>query len=240
MANIFLSIVIPAYNEKTRLPATLGDIEEKLRNVDFSYEVIVVDDGSSDGTIGIAKEVGKVFKNFRLIANEINLGKGAAVRKGMLAAQGQWRLFMDADNSTTIDHFQKMREFFGVGYEVIIGSRDISGAKMDPPQSFLKRLAGDAGNLLMRLLRLTSLRDTQCGFKCFSDKAAIKIFSLALIDRWAFDLEILSLAQRLGFKIKEIPVNWVNNFDSRVKIGHYFSTLFDIGRIRWRFWLKKL
>lgn len=240
MDNIFLSIIIPAYNEKSRLPATLRDIGGKLRNADFSYEVIVVDDGSSDGTIGLAQEIGKIFKNFQLIANEINLGKGATVRKGMLAARGQWRLFMDADNSTTIDYFQKMREFFGAGYEVIIGSRDIPGAKMDPPQSFSKRLAGDAGNFLMRLLRLTSLRDTQCGFKCFSNRAAIEIFSLAKIDRWAFDLEILSLAERLGFRIKEIPVNWVNNFDSRVKIIHYFSTLFDIGRIRWRFWREKL
>ncbi|MDP1706614.1 MAG: glycosyltransferase family 2 protein [bacterium] len=240
MDNVFLSIIIPAYNEKFRLPATLRDIEGKLRNADFSYEVIVVDDGSSDETIGVAQEIGKIFKNFRLIANEINLGKGAAVRKGMLAAKGQWRLFMDADNSTTIDHFQKMREFLDAGYEVVVGSRDIPGAKMDPPQSLLKRLAGDAGNLLMRILGLTSLRDTQCGFKCFSSQAAVKVFSSAKIDRWAFDLEILSLAQRLGFKIKEIPVNWINNFDSRVRIAHYLSTLFDIGRIRWRFWQEKL
>jgi len=240
MNDIFLSIVIPAFNEAKRLPETLRDIKKKMESADFSYEVIVVDDGSSDGTGKMAEELGKAFPNFQLISNKINRGKGAVVRQGMLAAEGGWRLFMDADNSTTIDHFQKMREFFDAGYNVVIGSRDIPGAKMDPPQSFLKRLAGDVGNFLMRLLGLTSFRDTQCGFKCFSGQAAVKIFSLAAIDRWAFDLEILSLAQRLGFKIKEIPVNWVNNFDSRVKIGHYFLTLFDIWKIRWRFWREKL
>lgn len=240
MADIFLSIIIPAFNEERRLLVTLRDIREKLAAADFSYEVIVVDDGSIDQTEIVAKELGKTFPVFRLITNQVNEGKGAAVRRGMLAAQGRWRLFMDADNSTTISHFEKMRPWLTAGYDVVFGSRDIPGARMEPPQSALKRLAGDWGNFLMRLFGLTKFRDTQCGFKCFSSRAAAAIFPLTKINRWAFDLEILILAQRLGFQIKEIPVFWINDFDSRVRWRHYFSTLVDIAKIRWRFWREKL
>ncbi len=152
----------------------------------------------------------------------------------MLAANGNFRLFADADNSTSIDQFGKMMPFFKEGYDVVIGSRAVLGAKLEPPQPIYRQAPGKIGNLLIRLLVVPGIHDTQCGFKCFKEEAAEKIFSNMVIDRWGFDVEALVLARLYGFRVKEMPVRWVNDARSTVGLKAYFSTLADVFRVRSR------
>lgn len=229
----YLSVIIPAYNEAKRLPLTLIDIDKHLRDTDYSYEIIVVNDGSKDATAEIVERFSHLIKNLRLIDNKENHGKGWVVRQGMLEAKGDVRLFTDADNSTSVDQFNKIIPYFKEGYEIVIGSRDIKGAKLVPPQPWHKRLAGDLGNLIIQALLLPGIWDTQCGFKAFTEEAARKIFPLAKINRWAFDVEALSLAKKLGYKIKEIPVVWVNDPFSLVKPMAYLQFFWEVLKIRW-------
>lgn len=239
MSKPFLSVIIPAYNEAKRLPLTLVDVDRYLSEAEYSYEIIVVNDGSRDATAEIVERFTHVIPNLRLIDNHENRGKGYVVRQGMLAAKGNWRLFMDADNSTTVDQFNNMIPYFSEGYDVIIGSRTIRGAKLNPPQPLYKRILGKAGNLFIQMVAVRGIWDTQCGFKCFSDGAAQKIFPLMKIDRWGFDVEALMLARQVGYKIKEIPVVWVNDIHSTVGISAYFSTLLEVVKIRWWLWRGK-
>lgn len=235
MSKPFLSVIIPAFNEAKRLPLTLVDIDKHLSAAEFSSEIIVVNDGSSDETADIVRRFQSIIKNLRLLDNKENHGKGWVVRQGMLEARGNWRLFTDADNSTSVDQVQKMIPFFKEKYEVVIGSRAIRGAKLHPPQPWYRQILGKGGNLFIQLLAVPGIWDTQCGFKCFSEEATQKIFSILKIDRWGFDVEALVLAREFGYKIKEIPVVWINDIRSRVGIGAYFSTLIEVIKIRW--WL---
>lgn len=234
----FLSVIVPTFNEAQRLPLTLMDVNRYLSAVDYDYEIIVVDDGSKDVTPEIVKRFSHLVKNLRLIENKKNHGKGWVVRQGMFEAQGRWRLFMDADNATSVDQFHKMIPYLR-DYQIVIGSRDIKGARLLPPQPWYRRLAGNIGNLIIQLLLLPGLWDTQCGFKCFSEEAAEKIFKLAKVNRWAFDVEILALGKKLGYKIKEIPVVWINDPRSSVKPSAYFQTFGEVLKIRWRLWFNK-
>lgn len=228
----YLSVIIPAYNEAKRLPLTLVDIDKHLKNTDFSYEIIVVDNNSTDATSEIVKRFSHLIENLKLIECPIP-GKGVAVKKGMLEADGKIRLFMDADNSTSIDQFNKMIPYFNEGFQIVIGSRDIEGAKLTPPQPWHKRIAGNLGNLFIQFMLLPGIWDTQCGFKAFTEEAAEKIFPLIKIGRWGFDVEILALAKKFGCKIKEIPVVWVNNPFSRVKASAYIQVLLEVIKIKW-------
>jgi len=234
----YLSVIIPAYNEAGRLPLTLVDVDRHLSTKDYSYEIIVVDDGSSDGTSEIVQKFTKLIPNLRVIGYSANQGKGNAVKLGMLEARGKYRLFDDSDNSTAIDHFDKMIPFLKEGYDIVIGSRDVRGAQMHPPQSFLKRILGNLGNLFVQALLLPGIRDTQCGFKAFSEESATRIFTQQRIKRWGFDIEALALGKRMGYKIKEIPVYWVNDADSKVKPLAYFQVLFETVKVRWWLWRK--
>ena len=231
----YLSIIIPAYNEAKRLPQTLVDIDYRLQDVDFSYEIIVVDDGSKDATAEAAKKFSELIRNLRIITNEENKGKGGVVKQGMLEARGHIRLFTDADNSTSIEQFRKMLPYFKEGYDVVFGSRGIKGAKLEPPQPFYKRFLGNIGNLIIQILLLPGIKDTQCGFKAFTEEVAQKIFSLTRINRWAFDVEALALAKNLGYKIKEVPIIWKNDPESKVKLISYLQVLIEVLKIR--FWL---
>jgi len=233
----YLSVIIPAYNEVRRLPLTLVDIEKHLSRVKYSYEIIVVNDGSKDGTAEAVKRFSSIVKNLCLIDNEVNKGKGGVVKQGMLAAEGEYRIFVDADNSTSIDQFNKMIPFLKEGYDVVIGSRDAEGAELIPPQPWYRRILGNVGNLIIQALLLPGIWDTQCGFKCFSKEAADKIFPLQKISGWGFDVEILSLAKELGYKIKEIPVKWVNDLRSKVSWSAYVKVLWETLKIRAWLWL---
>lgn len=228
----YLSVIIPTYNEAKRLPLTLIDINRHLCSADYSYEIIVADNNSTDATAELVERFSHLIKNLRLIKMN-GRGKGIAVKTGMLEAKGEIRLFTDADNSTSIDQFNKMIPYFNEGYDVVIGSRDIPGAKLVPAQAWYKRLGGDLGNLVIQLLLLPGMWDTQCGFKAFTEKTAEKIFPLIKIERWGFDVEVLSLAKKFGYKIKEIPVVWVNDPFSGVKLTTYFQFLIEVLKIKW-------
>lgn len=230
MKNPYLSVIIPAYNESKRLPLTLIDIDKHLSKQDFSYEIIVVDNCSTDTTREVMRKFTNIITNVKLI--ESDCGKGAAIKKGMLEAKGDYRLFTDADNSTSIDHFNSMVPFLKKGIDVVIGSRDVKGSKLEPPQAWYKSLAGNIGNIIIQILLLPGIWDTQCGFKCFSRIAALKIFPLQRLSGFGFDAEILALAKNLGYKIKEIPVTWVNDPSTTVGAIAYVKVLIDVFRVR--------
>ncbi|HEY4498150.1 MAG TPA: dolichyl-phosphate beta-glucosyltransferase [Candidatus Paceibacterota bacterium] len=235
MSRPYLSVIIPARDEAQRLPLTLIDIDRHLSRADFSYEIIVADNASTDATPEIVERFAELIPNLKLLKVEA-VGKGGAVKAAMLEVQGEYRLFTDADNSTSIDQFEKMKVYLDQGYDVVIGSRAIRGAKLSPPQGIVKRVMGKMGNLFIQIVVLPGFWDTQCGFKVFSEAAVAKIFPLQRINGWGFDIELLALAKRLGFRIKEIPVTWVNDPHSKVGLGGYFSTLFETVKIRWWLW----
>jgi len=235
MENTYLSVIIPAYNEEKTISNTLLDIDNYLSKQDFSSEIVVVSDGSKDKTPQVVNSLTKLIKNLRLIDNQENHGKGWVVRQGMLEAKGQYRLFMDADNATTIDHFDKIRPFLNKGYEIVIGSRekkDVKGARQAVSQSFIKRQLGNMGNLLIQLLAVPGIWDTQCGFKVFRSDVAENIFKRCKMDRWALDIEALALARKFDYKIGIIPVYWINNPESRVGIKGYFITFRELFKIK--------
>jgi len=234
---MYLSIIIPAYNEERRLPKTLAEIDKYLRGQTYDYEILVVNDGSKDKTAEVVKSLIPDVKHLRLIDNKENNGKGYVVRQGMLEAKGEYRVFTDADNSTSIDHLEKMWPEFEKGADVVIGTRDprdAKGACQAFPQSWLRRRLGDIYNILVQIIcGLWGIWDTQCGFKGFSKKAAEDIFPRCKIDRFSFDSEILVIAKKLGYKIKEIPVYWINDPESKVKFKSMVKMGIDLLKIRW-------
>lgn len=251
---VYLSVIIPAYNEERRLPGTIREIDEYLKKQKYSYEIIVVNDGSKDRTNEVVKELrgpalsweggGRVvvsaIKNLRLIDNKDNHGKGYVVRQGMLKAKGQYRLFTDADNSTPIDQVEKIWPEFEKGYEIVIGSRDVRGAILDPPQSLFRRFLGETFGFFTNLIVGTwGIADSQCGFKGFTEKAVEAIFPKCRIDRFAFDPEMLIIAKKLGYKIKEIPIIWKNDPESKVKFKSMIKMGLDLFKIRTNLITKK-
>jgi glycosyltransferase involved in cell wall biosynthesis len=236
MANPYLSVIIPAYNEAERIPQALVAMDHALSKSDFSYEMLVIDDGSPDKTAEIVSRMAGMIRNLQVVSLPENLGKGGAVRQGMLMAKGQVRLFTDADNSTSLDQFEKMIPYFKQGYAIVIASRAVAGAKLDPPEPFYRQVIGKALNLIVQALLLPGIWDTQCGFKAFTAEAAERVFKESRIPGWGFDVEILSLAKSMGFRIKEMPVRWVDDSRSHVKFSGGLQFLRDIIRIRWWLW----
>jgi len=238
MTQPYLSIIIPAYNEAERIPAALLAMDKQLSAVDYSYEILVVNDGSTDNTAVIVEGMTKMIKNLQLVNVKNNQGKGGTVRQGMLLATGKIRLFTDADNSTSIDQFEKMMPFFKDGYGIVIGSRSVRGAKLDPPEPFYRQIIGKGLNMIVQLFLLPGIWDTQCGFKAYTDDAAQKIFAISRINGWGFDVETLALGRQMGYKIKEIPVHWVDDARSHVKFSAGLQFLSETFKIRWWLWRK--
>jgi glycosyltransferase involved in cell wall biosynthesis len=231
---MYLSVIIPAYNEEKRLPKTLLDIDKYLRKQDYEYEIIVVNDGSKDKTAEAVRELEPKIRNLKLIDNKKNHGKGFVVRQGLLEAEGEIRLFSDADNSTSIDQVEKMFPWIERGFDIVIGSRDVKGAVLNPPQSWLRVLVGNIFNLMVQILTgLWGVWDTQCGFKALTAKAANDVLPRCRINRWAFDPEILVIGKELGYKIKEVPVVWKNDPDSKVKFKGMVKMAFDLLKMRY-------
>ncbi|MBU4481429.1 glycosyltransferase family 2 protein [Patescibacteria group bacterium] len=245
---MYLSVIIPVYNEEKRLPKTLEEIQDYLSRQNYpsqgsgqaNYEIIVVNNGSKDRTVEVVENLVPEIANLKLLNNEENRGKGFAVKQGMLEARGDYRIFTDADNSTSIDQLAKILPWFENGYDVVIGSRDIKGAILDPPQPWQRRMTGEGFKLYRKIiLGLWGIQDTQCGFKGFTKKAAENIFPKCKIEGFSFDPEVLLIAQKLNYKTKEIPVYWKNDPDSKVKLKAMIKMAIDLLKIKWNLITKK-
>lgn len=284
-----LSVVIPAYNEEKRLPETLKKVRDYLNRQDYEWEVLVVNDGSKDRTADVVSGLIKEWSarpskpegrsgGFHLIDNKENKGKGGVVKQGMLAAKGEWRLFMDADNSTDILEVEKLWPYTSASsrqylqttgssrpseaslptrsasaldraprparvsledtgsfqpFQIVIGSRYLQADSIKTKQPLMRRMISRMGNWLVRIMLGINMVDTQCGFKLFSAKAAEDIFPLQTIERWGFDMEILAIARKKGYQIKEVAVDWYDSTGSQVKKSAVLKTLKELFTIKW-------
>lgn len=225
-----ISIIIPAYNEEKRLPATLSTVKAYLQATSWDFtEIVVVDDGSRDGTAEIARKAG-----VRLLQNPGNRGKGYSVRHGMLEAKGDWLLFSDADLSTPIEELEKL--WTAIDREraqAAIGSRDLDRSLIGVRQPVFREFGGRFFNLVMRLVTGLPFHDTQCGFKLFEVSAARQIFRRQRVERFGFDVEVLFIAQRLGYRALEVPVRWNDVAGTKVKMLGALAAFLDPLKVRW-------
>lgn len=229
------SIVIPSYNEAGRVGRTLDRIFEFMKQWGRTFEVIVVDDGSVDSTAFIVREKGKNHKELRLITLPFNQGKGYAVKTGVLEAEGRYILFSDADLSTPIEELPNLFQWIEKGFDIVIASRAFPGAKLEVRQPFHREFMGRVFNFLLRLLLLPGIYDTQCGFKLFRSEVAKEIFKRQRLKGFSFDFEVLYIARKLGYRIKEVPVRWRHSPGSKVKVlKNGITSFIDIFKTRWR------
>jgi len=215
---IDVSIVVPAYNEERRLPPTLIDMIDFFDQQPLSYEIIVVDDGSSDSTSEVVHKFERVRQQVKLIQLPKNHGKGHAVRVGVLNSRGRAILFADADGATPIEEFSKLYSALQSGAEIVIGSRALASTDTKVSTSVHRRLLGRVFNRCVNTLLLPSIADTQCGFKLFSRPAALFLFKRQRADRFSFDVEILFIAMKAGISIREMAINWTNIPGSKVNL----------------------
>jgi dolichyl-phosphate beta-glucosyltransferase len=214
--NPFLSIIIPAYNEQSRLPKTLEQVFHFLGKQSFKSEVIVVENGSTDKTFEVAQKFAEQHKNLRVIHNE-ERGKGGAVQRGVREAEGEYVFICDADLSMPVEEISKFLPPALKDFDIAIGSREAPGAvRYNEPH--YRHLTGRVFNLLIRLMVLPNLQDTQCGFKCLRAEVARDIFPFQTLTGWAFDVELLYIAHQHGYRILEIPIDWYFNADSKVRV----------------------
>jgi dolichyl-phosphate beta-glucosyltransferase len=219
MQKPYLSLIIPAYNEESRIEASLEKALEYLNKQSYSWELLVIDDGSKDNTVNLVK---KFPKPVDCLIQPNNLGKGAAVRRGMLDSSGQYRIFTDADFSTPIYEVTKILKNLEIGFDICIGSRAIDKSLVKEHQPFYREFMGKTFNKIVQTLLFKGIKDTQCGFKGFSEKAVQTIFPKAKINGFSFDVEILYLAQEAGLKVAQEPVEWYN--DNRSKVNPIFDS----------------
>ena len=231
MQKPFLAIIIPAYNEESRLPDTLSKVESFLNEQIYSSEVWVVDNNSTDQTAEIIRDYANRYSNFKGLFEE-KPGKGAAVKRGMLKARGEFFFMCDADLSMPIEEVNKFLPPQLEGFDIAIGSREAPGAiRYDEP--LFRHLGGRLMNLLIQLFALPGLNDTQCGFKCFSASAANQLFPHQTLTGWSFDIELLFIARRAGLIITEIPIPWIYRQESKVNaFQDALKILLDIRTIR--------
>ena len=232
MKNVYLSIIIPAYNEATRLPASLEKIHAFLQNQPYSAEIVVVENGSTDDTFELAKSLQTSIDNLTVI-HEDRRGKGWAVRRGMQVSRGQYRFFCDADLSMPIEEISRFLPPHLEDTPVAIASREAPGAvRYDEPE--YRHIIGRVFNWIVRLLLLPGLQDTQCGFKCFRADVVEKVFPLVTNSGWTFDVEALFIARRMGYAITEIPIPWYYNPHSNVSVLRDSLQMgTDLLKIRW-------
>ncbi|GLZ36706.1 glycosyl transferase [Actinokineospora sp. NBRC 105648] len=202
-----VSVVIPAYNEEWRILPTIGAIATHMSTRGQPWELIIADDGSTDSTISLVRDLR--FANLRLLVAERNRGKGSAVRRGVLAARGELVLFADADQSTPIEQFDRLAALVGEGFDIVAGSRGADGAAVSGKSLTRRVLSRGLRAVVSRGFGIT-VSDTQCGFKLFTQDAARALFSTQLVDGFSFDLEVLYLAHHLGYRVAEVPVEWID------------------------------
>lgn len=228
-----LSIVIPAYNEARRLGPTLVEMTDYLESRGEPYELLVVDDGSTDETPRVVES--SPLPAVRLVRQPENRGKGAAVRRGILETVGRRVLFSDADHSVRIHQLPLLEARLADGAQVVIASRGVATSLLSTRQPLYRQLMGKTFNWTIRRLGVTHFRDTQCGFKLFEGELARHLFRQTTIDGFAFDVEVLFLAQRLGIRVDEVGVEWIDSAGSRVDpIRDSLHMLRDVSRMRWR------
>lgn len=213
-----LSVVVPAYNEENRLGDTLPVMYAYLKEHFPQFELIVVDDGSTDRTPAIVRDFAKQHPEVRLISYQPNRGKGHAVRTGVLQSRGEWVLFSDADLATPIEELPNLAAKLREGHDIAIASRAVQGAKLVVRQPWYREFAGRSFNLMVQLLAVPGIHDTQCGFKLFRQEAAREIFSRCEENGFSFDIEVLHVALRLGYRIAEVPVHWMHREGSKVRL----------------------
>lgn len=215
-----LSIVVPAYNEAERIGVTLKRMLAYFDSQCYPYEILVVSDGSNDGTMDVVTPIAARRSQVRLLSYAGNRGKGYAVRYGILRAQGERILFSDADLATPIEEIEKLSDRLDDGYDIAIGSRDVAGSQLIKRQSLLREFGGKTFNKIVQALAVPGIHDTQCGFKLFTRAAALSIFRVARVDHFAFDVEALYLAMRVfGYRIAEVPVRWQHVEGSKVRFA---------------------
>jgi dolichyl-phosphate beta-glucosyltransferase len=230
-----LSIVVPAYNEAGRLPGSLRRMREHFDALGEEYEVIVVDDGSSDDTCRASAELAQIWPQLTVLRFEQNRGKGAAVREGMLHARGEHRLFTDADLSTPLDELPRLREKLQGATKVAIASRGLAESQIEVHQRKRREMMGRTYNKLLQLLVLRGIHDSQCGFKVFTAEAAVACFEPLKTRRFGFDAEVLVRAKAHGWRIAEVPVRWHHVEASRVNsVRDSSRMLWDLLRLRVR------
>lgn len=233
MGQTELSVIIPAYNEEETIEGTVRYIERYLSDLKLSHEIVVVDDGSTDSTLQIVETLAREIPSVRFLHYVPNRGKGHAVRTGILASAGDRVLFTDADHSTPIEELPALMAALDNGCAVAVGSRAVRGAIRTVHQPFHREIGGKALNLLIQLFAVPGIKDTQCGFKLFTRKAARAIFPRCFIDNFSFDVEVLYLARQCRLKVPELPVHWAHHGPSKVRpFRDGFKMLLDIARIR--------
>jgi glycosyltransferase involved in cell wall biosynthesis len=235
--DIYLSVVVPAYNEAGRITKTLRRFHQYFAANSFSYEILVVLDGPTDGTRAVLKHLAGEIEHLRIIDRVENRGKGYTVKEGLLKASGQIRLFTDADDSTDIAHFGLMKPLFDQGYDLVIASRnpvDVAGAQQTISQAWYKRLVGRLGNGIVQIMAVRDIWDTQCGFKAFRAEVAERIFSQTMIDGWGFDIEVLAIAQAAKYRIGIIPARWINDDRSHVGLFDYLRVLGETVKVGYK------
>jgi glycosyltransferase involved in cell wall biosynthesis len=231
-----LSVVIPTYNEAARIGRTIPALLTYLHSLGYPHELLIVDDGSTDGTPGMARQLLSGEPRARVLEEPRNRGKGHAVRVGMLAAEGQFVLFCDADLSTPPEELDKFWRWLDSGYGVVIGSRKMAGANVSRHQPAWRESLGKAFTWLTNVIATPGISDVTCGFKCFSNQAAQTLFSLSTIEDWTFDAEVLFIAQQLGYRIKEVPVSWHDEPGTKVRLWKdILRSLVGLVRIRANF-----
>jgi dolichyl-phosphate beta-glucosyltransferase len=231
---MYLSVVIPAYNEAQRLGHTLRLIHGYLRRQPYAAEIIVVDDGSQDGTAAIVRACAGWFPPIHLLQNGRNRGKGFSVQQGFLQAHGAYLLFSDADLSTPIEEAQKLFAALRGPCDIAIGSRALPASRVEVHQPWYREQMGQLFNVFVQALAVPGIQDTQCGFKCFRREAALAICQRMTAEGFGFDVEMLYLAHRLGYRVREVPVVWRNSPQTRVRVWRdSVSMLGDLWRIRW-------
>lgn len=224
-----LSVVIPSFNEAKRLPATVRDILNYVVNQPYDTEILVVDDGSTDNT---GQHIQSLYPSVEVLLLGKNLGKGEAMRRGFLATRGEYVLFTDADGSTPMAEFEKMKPYLGRA-GVIMGSRRLPGSDIRVPQHAIKSLAGRLGNVYLRHVLNLPYKDTQCGFKAFSRETS-RLFEDIWVRKFGIDFELIAKARSLHIPVQEIPVTWYNSTASTVKIKDYIQTYLDVMRVKKR------
>ena len=233
-AGPYLSVVVPAFNEERRIDATLEDLVKYLDGQSYTWEVVVVDDGSTDATASIVRRQVEELQATVRLESIPHSGKGWAVRHGMLAASGQYRFMCDADLAMPIEHLGAFLDRMEEGYDVVVGSREIEGARrFDEPLG--RHLRGRVFNWLVRLIAVGGFKDTQCGFKCFRGEVAQELFRLQTTRGWGFDVEILHLAVQRRLRVLEMPIDWYHREFSKIRpVANSASMLRDTLMVRLR------